>query len=247
MACRSGVCSVNNRNKKRATMAPPANQPQVGPLANIGTTPRQGVINPQMNQQPAPSNLGNLMPQMSNFQPVPNTINTQPNRIPENESWAGLRNLWQGTKEFFGGTNPTSGVISNLTPQQQFALNTALMQYLQNINPNAFNFEPIANQARQNFGQNTIPSIAERFTSMGAQKSSAFPQLLGQAGADLDTNLAALSSQHGLQSQGLLQNLLQLGLRPQLEHVYQPGQPGALQGAIGGASAAATKYALGGF
>lgn len=86
-------------------------------------------------------------------------------------------------------------------------------------------FDPIAKQAREQFNQQTVPGIAERFTQMGGgQRSSAFGQQLGSAGANLDTNLAALRSQHGFQQQRLQQdlynNLLQLGLKPQFENAF---------------------------
>jgi len=81
------------------------------------------------------------------------------------------------------------------------------------------------------FFQQTVPSIAERFTGLGAgaQGSSAFTQQLGQAGAGLSEQLGALRG--GLQQQGLgqLQGLLGqgLGARPS-ETVFRPGGQGFL-------------------
>lgn len=101
-------------------------------------------------------------------------------------------------------------------------------------------FAPIAQRARTQFQQQTIPSIAERFTAMGegAQSSPAFAQLLGQAGAGLEEGLAAQEAQYGLQQQGLLQallgQLLGVGLTPQFETAYMPSQPGFLQSLLGG-------------
>ena len=128
--------------------------------------------------------------------------------------------------------------------QQQGAMNQSLgqaMSYLNNPGPRP-GFEPIANRAREQFQTNTIPSIAARFASMGTGgnlRSSAFNQALGSAGSDLESQLAALGSQHSLQQQGLDQNmlfnLLGQGLKPQNENIYTPGQPGFLEGATGGA------------
>lgn len=106
-------------------------------------------------------------------------------------------------------------------------------------------FAPIAQRARTQFQQQTIPSIAERFTSMGAgaQSSPAFAQLLGQAAAGLEEGLAAQESQYGLQQQGLLQSLLaslfSTGLTPEFENAYQQSQPGFLQSIVGPAIGAA--------
>lgn len=137
-------------------------------------------------------------------------------------------------------------------------------------------FEPIAQQARQQFHQQTVPSIAERFTAMGAgaQRSSAFPQLLGGAGADLESRLAALGSQFGLEQQrlglqerglglqerglglqergqtlGALQNLLGVGLTPQMQTQVVPAQRGELSragGRVGGALLSLLPMLLGG-
>ena len=65
---------------------------------------------------------------------------------------------------------------STLTPQQQgwqSALGNQASQALQNPYEG---FEPIAQQARNQFNTSTVPSLAERFTSMGTggQRSSAF-------------------------------------------------------------------------
>jgi hypothetical protein len=65
-----------------------------------------------------------------------------------------------------------------------------------------FNFAPIEQQARTGFAQQTMPSIAERFSSLGSggsQRSSAFPQALSQAGQGLEEQLAALRAQYGFQ------------------------------------------------
>jgi hypothetical protein len=69
-------------------------------------------------------------------------------------------------------------------------------------------FEPIDQLARQKFEQETIPGLAERFAGLGGLNSTAFQGELGKAGTNLESQLAALRSQHGLQ-QG------QLGLQQQ--------------------------------
>lgn len=124
---------------------------------------------------------------------------------------------------FFSDTPAQFKQVSQYTPQIQSALN---QNVLQGLGKN-FDFAPIAQQAREQFQTKTLPSIAERFTSLGqgAQRSSAFPAALGQAGAGLESQLAALQSQYGLQQQDLLSRLLgQSGM----QSAYQPGQPSAL-------------------
>lgn len=133
----------------------------------------------------------------------------------------------------FLGTPTSYQQVPRLAPQQISAQGSALQNALQMLQqrPN-LDFAPIAQQARQQFSQQTVPSIAERFTSMGsgAQRSSAFQGALGSAGAGLESQLAAMGSQYGLQQQGqqnqLLQALLQLGLQPQFETVGTSARPG---------------------
>lgn len=104
----------------------------------------------------------------------------------------------------------------------------------------------------QNFQQNIIPQIAERFAGMGtgagASSSSALYNALAQAGRGLQTDLAGLRS--GLQNQSASQGLqyAQLPFSQRLaglsaqpyQTTYQPGQPGlftnVLSGLLGGVS-----------
>jgi hypothetical protein len=131
-----------------------------------------------------------------------------------------------------GGSQLTQGLnqLQRYTPQQQGAINQVLGQATQGLGQQNFSFAPIAQQARENFQTQTIPGLAERFTALGggAQRSSAFQGALGQAGAGLESNLAALQSQFGLQQQNNLMNLLGIGLTPQFEHYYQ-NQPSFMQ------------------
>lgn len=105
-------------------------------------------------------------------------------------------------------------------------------------------FESFEAPYKEQFEQQTVPMIAERFAGMGtgggASSSSGLQQALAQAGKGLSTNLAALRG--GLQmqaapqalaySQQPIQNLLQaLGLIPG-QYYEQPGQGGFLQGGL---------------
>lgn len=114
-------------------------------------------------------------------------------------------------------------------PDQQQAFSQILQQALSGLQGNNLDFAPIENQARSDFAQNTIPSIAERFTGLGAQNSSAFGNRLGAAASGLESNLAAQKSGFNMQKQGLLQSLVGLGLTPQKQNVYNPRTPGFLE------------------
>lgn len=140
--------------------------------------------------------------------------------------------------DFLIGSGPQSEQVQRFTPQQISALNQLLQSGLGGLSGQlGHGYEPIAQQARTQFQQNTIPSIAERFTSMGGQRSSAFPQILGQAGANLEQGLAADQAQFGLQERNQLLNMLQIGLMPQFDTIQYEGAPGILPSIAQGASA----------
>jgi len=108
---------------------------------------------------------------------------------------------------------------------------------LAGLKANPLDFGPIEQQARQGFKQNTIPSIAERFSSLGtggSQRSSAFPQLLSKAGSNLETQLAALKSQYGLDAGRLNLGMLNQGLQPMYNTSYMARQPGMIENSIVG-------------
>lgn len=96
-------------------------------------------------------------------------------------------------------------------------------------------FGPIAERARKGFMEETLPGISEQFTGLtgGGQRASAFERQKAQAGATLESNLAALRAQvepeyalkraeYGLQRGKLAGVLGQLGLqRGQVENAQQ--------------------------
>lgn len=127
---------------------------------------------------------------------------------------------------FWGGQPAGIETFNQYTPEQQQAFSKVLQQALGGLDKNRFDFAPIESQARAGFAEQTIPGIAERFSALGAQKSSAFGQQLGAAGAGLERDLAGMKQGYNLQQQQMLQNLLGLGLKPQFESLYRPGSEG---------------------
>lgn len=129
------------------------------------------------------------------------------------------------------GTPAQAHQVNRFNPQQMSALQQLLGQGLQGMQNPYQGFQPIEDQARTNFAQQTVPSIAERFTAMGNSASSSplFASQLGQAGAGLEGNLAAMKSQYGMQNQSQLMQLLSMALQPQFENYMQPGQGGFAQ------------------
>jgi hypothetical protein len=169
-----------------------------------------------------------------------------------------------GDSETWFGTPERMEQFPLYDQQRSNAFNQILQMALQGLQNPTQGFQPIANEANRQFNTQTIPSLAERFTSMGTggrlgndsrQQSSAFAGALGAAGSGLQQGLAALKSQYGLQNQGNLLNLLGIGLTPQFGQKQIPASQGLLPqilgilggaaGAVGGPALAGVGYNLG--
>jgi hypothetical protein len=147
--------------------------------------------------------------------------------------------------DFLFGKNEKLQQYPKYTPGQENVFNQLLsgsqqqipdiFKYLQGIlGQNPESMQAFEAPAMRQFQEKILPSIAERFSGLDAQNSSAFAQTLGQAGAGLAENLSA---QRANLSSGALKQLLQLlgtGLSPQFENVLRPSQGGFLQKLLGG-------------
>lgn len=119
-----------------------------------------------------------------------------------------------------------------LNAQQQGILQY-LLQHAQQQQENPYGgFEDIQNDVNQNFQQQILPSILERFSSMGNNSLSS-PSLgnqIGQTAANTNQGLGALRAQYGQQNK---QNALQqfgMGLTQPFENFYQPESSGIHEG-----------------
>lgn len=143
----------------------------------------------------------------------------------------GLGALGGGLASLLSGGGKEGGVqqAQNFTPEQQNILKMLLSQGQQGLQNPYSGFEGIENYANKQFSQNVIPSIAERFTSLGNNSisSPAFASQLGAAGSDLSGLLGLLRTQYGQQNQQNALGQLALGLSPQFENYYMGRQPGA--------------------
>jgi len=127
--------------------------------------------------------------------------------------------------------NPERVAHIPLFTNQQLPLLQMLGQQGQQQFMNPYSgFEDIAKQATENFNQNTIPSLAERFTSMGQNSltSPLFASQMGQAGAQMNTQLAAMKQMYGNQNRSQALEMLGMGLAPQYQNLKMAAQPGAV-------------------
>jgi len=135
--------------------------------------------------------------------------------------------------EALGGSPGQTMQFPRFTPEQQQGQSAMLQKALSGLGDNKFDFAPIEEQARTQFQQQTVPSLAERFTQMGGSDtrlgSSGFGQALGSAGAGLEQGLAAQKAGYGLDQQKMLMGLLGLGMTPQYDTAYRPRQAGLFE------------------
>lgn len=139
------------------------------------------------------------------------------NRLPE-RTWY----------EAFMGSPAQTMTAQRYKPEQQQTMDMLRQLAQGQLTGGQFDFGPIEQQARTGFTSKTVPSIMERFASMGGEGtagSSALKGALGSAGAGLEESLAAMRQQYNLAQQPLLQNLLGMGLQQQQDVSYQPRQP----------------------
>jgi hypothetical protein len=127
------------------------------------------------------------------------------------------------------------GNVQGMGGQGAYGQATNLLQ--QYLDPQSDIYKNFEAPYRQEFEQQTVPMLAERFAGQGAQggalSSSGFGQALGAAGSNLQTNLAQMKS--GLQRQSISDILgqyntmagLGLGTQP-FSYYNKPGHQGFL-------------------
>jgi len=135
-------------------------------------------------------------------------------------------------RQFLTGSPTRQGEIPYYTPEQESALNDLLNMGMSGLRNLSFDFSPYENIARTKFREETIPSLAERFSALNAQGSSSFKSALGRAASDLESQLAQMRSEYGLRSLPLLQNMVTMGLARRSTPYYEAGQPGFIQGVL---------------
>lgn len=118
---------------------------------------------------------------------------------------------------------------NKFNPQQQQVLMQLLQQGQSDLQNPYAGFEPFEQRAKNRFTSESIPEIAERFTSMGGsdtRRSSALEGTLGGARSDFELGLEGLRQQYGQQNKQNALQLLQTGLQPQTEQMYMGAQQG---------------------
>lgn len=145
------------------------------------------------------------------------------------------------------GLSP-AGKMSLMTPQQ-----TKLLESLSGLGTKALpdiyanvmqdtdtSFAPIEQSALTGFSQQSVPTLADRFTNVRNPRANVnFMNLLNSGYEGLEADLAAQKALYGQQMLGNQQNFLNTLLgqaaRPQFEPVYQQRSPYNTGSMLGGA------------
>jgi len=155
------------------------------------------------------------------------------------------------SQKYPGGTLGVQAPRFNQQQQGMFdQLGQQGMMGMQNL-PKA-DFADIEKDMTSQFHQNIVPGLAEQFTAGGAgsQRSSAFQQAMGGAGAGLQERLASMKQGFNMQNRGQeinrLMSMLQMGGQQQFENTFIPPKQSMWGQATGslltGAGAAGMAY-----
>lgn len=157
----------------------------------------------------------------------PDTYDKMPTGTPEQEQLHnGILSQAMGMSQQGGGYDLANQYNNNLLgPNQSQAYEQFSAPYL------------------QQFQEQILPQISERFAGAGALSSSGFGQALGGASSNLQAQLAQLFSslqgQAAQQQYGQYNQLAQTGLNhQQFGYKHTPGSPGFLGTALGAAGTA---------
>ena len=128
-------------------------------------------------------------------------------------------------------------ILENITGALQEQLPVGLENLQAILGGYPEKFERFFTPARRRFEQETLPTIAERFTGAlgeGAQRSSAFGQQLGRAAREFEEDV--FSQRLGMQQEALNQllSLLSPTLSPRRYRYVRPRQPGLLEDLLSG-------------
>lgn len=142
-----------------------------------------------------------------------------------------LSGLFSGGGMF--GKKERTNQVPLYSPQIMGLKNRMPLQIWEQLMGNQFDFGPIEQLARQGFQQKTIPSIMSRFNMGSNLNSSAQMGALGEAGTNLDAQLAAMRQNYGQERQRLLASLMPTAMTPSFENVMRPRQAGGIEQGLG--------------
>ena len=140
--------------------------------------------------------------------------------------------------EALSGVPGSIDKIPRFRPNQEQYMDQAAEIGMKGIQNPYEGFEPIAQYARKNFQENTIPEIMHQFIASGSNApTSPGPwNQQGRAAEGMESNLAALKAQYGMQNRNQMMQMLNMGLAPRDAMFEHQAESGALDEIIPGLS-----------
>jgi len=137
--------------------------------------------------------------------------------------------LFSSLGRFLTGSRGRTRRMPRFTEGQTGALDTLLQRGMSDTDVTG-----LEQRYRRLYERDTVPGMAQRFTSMGGgQRSSGFQESLRRGGLDLSEQLANLRHRSGMQSLGF-------GLQPRFDYMQEPGSQGMLGPLLGAGLGLAT-------
>lgn len=155
--------------------------------------------------------------------------------------------FWTGLKNFFTGSPNQLAYSSPYMPSQQQAFNQLLQSGLSSQQNPYEGFDLLKQQIMDQYFNEIVPRLSEQFTGGlgGASSSPQFAKSLQGSAQSLAERLLAHKIGYGQQNRQFGLQQAQMGLTPQYETSYIPGQEGFLSALAGrGIPAAASLYGL---
>lgn len=150
----------------------------------------------------------------------PPQIFSQP--VNQNQGW------WDSIKEYLFGVGPQQFSYSPYSEQGRSMLDYLLQNAQQNLQNPYQGFEELQKQIMDTYNQQILPETLERFGALGGAAPSSFAKEINMSNQGLAQQLLAHKLGYGQQRQQQALQQAQLGLRPQYEMGYAPGQQGLI-------------------
>lgn len=156
-------------------------------------------------------------------------------------------------KKFPTMTREQYGLLNEMIGQLSGGYGQGLDVLRQYLDPQSSIYQNFEAPYRQEFEQQTVPMLAERFAGAGGGmggglSSSGFGQALSSAGSNLETNLAALKSQMQRNAIGDIFSQYQIALgQTPFGYQQRQGHEGFLPKLVGQLPGAIASYYAGGY
>lgn len=186
----------------------------------------------RMNQMPGNSMLPSLQTQPSQLQLPMQQGQGQPQmRAPQ--TFAQPINNQSSWWDYLFGSQPQQFGYNQYTPEQQQLLNYLAQSSQQQLQNPYEGFDLLQNQIMDTYNQQILPESLERFNALTGGAPSSFSRQIRAGNQGLAQQLLQHKLAYGQQQKQQALQQAQIGLRPQFETGFVPGQQGFFPSVLG--------------